>query len=230
VNRAAQGLIVSVMGAVVVLTAAAGWYRSYVRSWMGVPLLVCGIGLVVLGLWTARRTPSDEHLHVPRVAWLLLVPVAVLVVVQPPSLGSHAVSQRNAQPDIKPIRFGALSEPVDGVVELGVRDFRERALYDEDQSLDDVRVRLIGFVVGEDGVSDSFLLTRFAIYCCAADAIANQVEVRGLDGPVPADDTWVEVVGMWETDTGGYVDHKYVPPVLVADSVHEIGEPANPYE
>ena len=41
------------------------------------------------------------------------------------------------------------------------------------------------------------LLTRFALYCCAADATALKVAIHG--DPVPrASDTWLEVEGCWQ--------------------------------
>jgi uncharacterized membrane protein YcgQ (UPF0703/DUF1980 family) len=44
-------------------------------------------------------------------------------------------------------------------------------------------VRLIGFVAPADG-GDGYRLTRFVIFCCAADAEALQTVVRGDPTPL----------------------------------------------
>jgi uncharacterized repeat protein (TIGR03943 family) len=89
-----------------------------------------------------------------------------------------------------------------------------------------VRVRLVGFVV-PDPQPQGFLLTRFAISCCAADAIPMQVAVLAAQGGIPPPDTWVEVEGTWQPPVSG---DTRLPPILRPTSVLRIDPPADPYE
>ena len=54
-------------------------------------------------------------------------------------------------------------------------------------------MRLVGFVA--PAKADGFVVARYSIACCAADALAATAQVVRLDGPSPARDTWVEVEG-----------------------------------
>jgi uncharacterized membrane protein YcgQ (UPF0703/DUF1980 family) len=67
---------------------------------------------------------------------------------------------------------------------MPVAEFVTRAVRDPGRSLDGVRVRLTGFVAPAED-ADGYRLTRFVIFCCAADAEALQAVVHG--DPVPRD-------------------------------------------
>jgi len=75
--------------------------------------------------------------------------------------------------------------------------------YQEPYTLADVRIRLLGFVTPQHHGRDGYLLTRFAISCCAADATALRVAIRG-DRVVRAPDTWLEVEKRWQQRTSGH--------------------------
>ena len=102
--------------------------------------------------------------------------------------------------------------------------------YDAPHTLAGIRVRLVGFVTPQQPGRDGYLLTRFAINCCAADATAYKVAVRG--DPVPrGPDTWLEVEGRWQQRTGGDPDQpSEEPPLLLAESIRMIEQPTLPYE
>ena len=161
--------------------------------------------------------------------WLLLVPVLVVVLVQPAALGSRAVSGRAAVPGGGDATFPALAPPVRGAVPMSMAEFVTRALRDRGRSLDGVRVRLVGFVApGRNG--EAYRLTRFVIFCCAADAEALQVAVQG-DATRRAEDQWLEVEGRWlPRPLPAADDPSPPPPVLVVDSTHPIAARRPPYE
>jgi uncharacterized repeat protein (TIGR03943 family) len=101
-------------------------------------------------------------------------------------------------------------------------EFDQRAFEGTDgASFNGARVRLVGFVAPAEG--DGFLVARYSIACCAADALAATAHVVGWNGPVPGRDTWVEVEGTFER--GGAVN-----PRFAAVSVTPIPEPNDPYE
>jgi uncharacterized repeat protein (TIGR03943 family) len=102
--------------------------------------------------------------------------------------------------------------------------------YQEPYTLAGVRIRLVGFVTPQHGGRDGYLLTRFAISCCAADATALRVAIRG-DRVDRAPDTWLEVEGRWQQRTS---DDPNQPAsdtaILLAESVRTIKQPSEPYE
>jgi uncharacterized repeat protein (TIGR03943 family) len=163
------------------------------------------------------------------VGWLLLVPVLVVLVVQPAALGSYAVSSRAVVPGGDGGDYPPLSAPVRGAVPMPMAEFVTRAVRDPAQSLAGVRVRLTGFVTPAEPGDRGWRLTRFVIFCCAADAEALQAVVRG--DPTPrARDQWLEVEGTWQPRPAAVDDPSPPPPVLDADAVRPIAAPRPPYE
>lgn len=170
------------------------------------------------------------HQHRPFVGWLLALPLAVLLLVAPASLGADAATRQEAYtPEIAGTVFPPLPEPTDGAVDLRIGEFVDRALWDEGGSLDDTPVRLTGFVVHDPAV-DGFVLARFRIACCAADAIPIKVAVLD-DGGRPPEDQWLEVVGVAVDRPPTEPGADEIPQVeLTLTSYEAVDEPASPYE
>ncbi|MDH3292943.1 MAG: TIGR03943 family protein [Acidimicrobiia bacterium] len=166
----------------------------------------------------------------PRVGWLLVMPVVVLISVAPTALGA-AASGRVAP--VRPTRTNTEFAPLDasaGPIEMRVYDFLERATFDPKRSLDDVPVRLEGLVVNDPSAPDGFLLTRFVVSCCAADGSPAQVTVHGSPQQL-ADDTWVEVDLIWRPPAQPYSETPG-PIVVEADASRVVVSemPDDPYE
>jgi uncharacterized repeat protein (TIGR03943 family) len=174
---------------------------------------------------------GHQHQHGGRVGWLLLVPVLVVLLIQPAALGSYAVSSRTVVPGSGASDYPPLDAPVRGAVPMPMAEFVTRAVRDPGQSLAGVRVRLVGFVApAEDGDKDGrYRLTRFVIFCCAADAEALQAVIRG-DAVPRARDQWLEVEGTWQPRPAAPDDPNPQPPVLNAEVVRPIAPPRPPYE
>ena len=88
---------------------------------------------------------------------------------------------------------------------------------------DGYEVELTGFVTRPpDLQAGQFALTRFAIFCCAADVVPHSVPVdpggEFLNFNV---DRWLTITGVLEERNGAFV--------LVAQDIKPIPEPANPY-
>jgi uncharacterized repeat protein (TIGR03943 family) len=244
-ERARSLLLVALGG-----TAAWLWASrdalNYVRPSLTPYLLAGAVVLLLLGmlppLGLFRRRPGageegaaggdhghGDHGHGAGVGWLLLVPVLIVLLVQPAALGSHAVSGRAAVPGGGDATYPALAPPVRGAVPMSMAEFVTRALRDRDRSLDGVRVRLVGFVA-PGGNGEAYRLTRFVIFCCAADAEALQVVVQG-DPTRRAEDQWLEVEGRWlPRPMPAADDPSPPPPALVVDSTHPIAARRPPYE
>jgi uncharacterized repeat protein (TIGR03943 family) len=167
--------------------------------------------------------------------WLLLAPLVVGVVVAPGALGAYAAGQQSDARSIPKPNFDLAAylraQDVTGHgAQLPVADFLSAADDPDDRPLLARHdVQLVGFVAPapETAGADTFLLTRFLLGCCAGDAIAMQVEVRGAEPPPT--DQWVEVTARYHA-TPGSDDDAYHPPVVDAVAVREIDRPRQPYE
>lgn len=226
---AAGGAISLLVGAVLLRLTVTGTYRRYVRVEMGPWLAIAGVVVVVLGLVTLVRAVrhdrvQDAHGHEPggdRAGWLLLAPIAALLLVAPPTLGSYGV-ERAATIDIRagaPVfdRLPAGASPV----AMTLLEYGQRAFERDGASFNGVSVRLTGFVAGIE--DQGFHLARYQIACCAADAIPVVVRVVGVQGGLPARDGWVLVTGRFESGGGDL-------PLLAATTVTPIPPPDEPYE
>jgi uncharacterized repeat protein (TIGR03943 family) len=219
------GTLTALVGLLTLRLTADDTYQRYVRAGMRPWLLVAGVALLALGLVALARSlrSVDEELdahHGVGVGWLLLAPVATLLLVAPPSLGSFGVGRST------PVRITAgRSElpPLDtsgGPVPMTLLEYTERAFDHDGESLRGATIELTGFV-SADGDSGEFDLARYQIACCAADAAAAVVHVVGAAAAPPRD--------QWVTVTGAYAGGDDVP-VIAATSLEEIAEPVDPYE
>jgi uncharacterized repeat protein (TIGR03943 family) len=218
-----QGVVVALLAAVLVRLAWSGEYLRFVRPWMRWPLLGTGLVLLLLALRPAlgRGGPGEP---VPRPTWLLLVPTVIVFAVAPPPLGAYLAERRDAQlpPGYSAPR--ALPAVSDGApLDLGLDEFAWGAAQDTDvMGLTGRSVRIDGFV--SSAPDGGWYLTRLEIYCCAADAVVERVEVDGATAPPR--DSWVRVTGTWQPDTGG--DDGSIAR-LTAAGVVRIPTPENPY-
>ena len=222
------GTITMLVGAVVLRLSLTGIHRRYVRPEMGLWLAIAGILVLGVGLATLVRSirhdqQIDAHDHGEEVGvgWLLLAPIAALLLVAPPSLGSYGVGRNNAV-DIRAgvtgfDRLPLNSEPVP----MSLLEFGQRAFDRDGVSITGVPIVLTGFVADAD--SDGFLLARYQIACCAADAAPVVVQVVDVEGEQPLRDQWVMVTGVVRS---GAVDI----PELSAATVLPITPPDDPYE
>jgi uncharacterized repeat protein (TIGR03943 family) len=220
------------VGAVVLRLTFTDTYRRYVQPAMGKWLLVAGVAVVLLGLVTlinAMRNvePEEahghdhEHSHRVGVGWLLLAPIAALLLVAPPTLGAYGVNRAGT---IKVKPGHAIFKPLrkaDAPVEMTILEYVERAFEHNGASFNRVPVKLTGFVAGAGG--GGFKLARYQIACCAADATPVVLQVVGTSGVPPQDDQWVTVTGTFQRGGGD-------TPRLAATSVVEISAPEDPYE
>jgi uncharacterized repeat protein (TIGR03943 family) len=238
---AAGGLISVLAGTVLLRLAITGIYGRYVRVGMGPLLVAAGVAMVVLGLVTlvrslrrggdagAAEAEAGEHDHgrgAGRVGWLLLAPIAALLLVAPPTLGSYGVD-RGAKVDVRAgaSAFAPLAQDA-APVPMTLLEFSQRAFDRDGASFNRTSVRLTGFVAGAGpgGEPGGFRLARYQIACCAADAAPVVVRVR-VDGAgtVPPLDRWVTVTGLHSPSSGEVAE-------LTATSIVEIRAPDDPYE
>jgi len=246
VSQEAGAALTVMIGALLVRLSATGAHQRYVRSGMGPWLILSGIVLIAIGGFVlarsllrrpervgAGRVEGHEHSHGEEghahghhgesIAWLLVIPVVTLLLVAPPSLGSFAlgrsVTVRQTQPK------GTLYPPLPVSAEprpTTLREFDDRAADGGAAAFNGATVELTGFAAGQgDPAGEGFLLARYQIACCAADAQAAIVRVVGAVPPIK--DQWVTVVGAFQA---GGTD----APRLRASSVTPVPTPDDPYE
>jgi uncharacterized repeat protein (TIGR03943 family) len=165
-----------------------------------------------------------DHTHNPRVAWLLTAPALALLLFPPPALGSYSAEREEAR--VASQGTGTFPElPAGDPVDLTLGGFASRAEWDTGASLEGRTVRLTGFVTrGDDG--PAWYIARLLVGCCAADAQALKVGIRGANAPET--DAWVTVTGTWRPT--GEPGSAAARPVLDAVSVERVAAPSDPYE
>lgn len=210
VGRAAVMLTLGLISARMLWTGSFGWFIQQRMRW---PLLAATIVLLMLGVYEGVKGAQEESDNpntmrlprAPRIGWMMVLPLVVLVSVAPTGLGAAAADRVE---NFTPVDSEDLFEDLDtsnGPVELRLLDFVNRALWDEQRSVEDTTIRLEGLVVNDPDVPDGFLLTRFLVSCCAADGVPIQVAVRGVEQSLP-DDTWVVTEVVWREPDIPYIE------------------------
>lgn len=223
-NRSAQAVILTAIGAVALRVGITDEYTRYVNEWMRWPLVVSGALLVALAFSTVFGGHDEEDHRTTPAAWALLVPVVIAFVVQPPALGAYVADRRVN--DVASVSYdeAAVAPLGEGRThEMLVSEFVALAATYGDV-ITDRDVRLTGFVTRDD---DGWYVTRLTLRCCAADAAAFKVRVDGVDAP--PDNQWVAVVGTWVRGTGEGAAATEAP-ALAASEVVEVPEPKQHYE
>lgn len=235
----AQGGVMLVAGVIVFRTVLVGGHVNYVRPGLRIPLLLGAGMIVVIGvasLWSkaSRDEPRDGHGHATstrretRVGWLVLAPMLALITIPQVPLGAFAarLGGDRAPAPRAALDFPPLPAPRDGAIDLPLSGFVGRALY-APESLEGATVRLVGFVTPDPEAPSGWLLTRFTIGCCAADALPMKVAV--LNEPPRPPDQWLEVLGVFRRADPGAAG-KHSPPKLAVVESRPIPPPETPYE
>ncbi|HSL09794.1 MAG TPA: TIGR03943 family protein [Actinomycetota bacterium] len=201
-------------------------FLSSRTEWL-VPSGAVLLTLAAIGrLASARTVPGGDGADAltRRDAWTLgaiALPVVILVAMPPVTLGTYAVGKRAS--------FVGSSVGSSVRVVSGSLDFVDVAAA---QSFDDAArvlakragepIALDGIVSATEGLPpDEFLLTRFIVTCCTADATIAQVRVVGAPPGAFEPDQWVEVRGRI------YPVGREV--LVAAERVEAIPAPPDPY-
>ncbi len=221
---AASTLLIA-LAALTVRLLVTGEYLIYVRPAMA-PFLAATAGLLaVLAGWTLRtvyrRKASRqlERAHLPVVAWLLLWPVMVVLVVAPDSLGAFTASRTEPAPP-PPNAAGFVSLPAGDPLGVPLEVYVERASYGGTSTLEGRRFSVLGFV-SHPKQPGSWYLTRLMLRCCAADALPLQIRAVGA-APQEAD-VWLVVTGTYLPNGPDRI------PQLQVEAVEPAARPTRPY-
>jgi uncharacterized repeat protein (TIGR03943 family) len=235
VDRVTSSLLLVLLGGVTLRVALTDAHLAYVQPVFRPFLLVAAVVLLVLGVAGVVRArpghpPPDPHVghgHGPRVVWLLLAPVAVLLLVAPPALGSFTAGRQPQQVVAEePVAVGlGPDDPGQSYTTLPLSGYAIRALAEDTSAFEGRQVRLTGFVTPREG--GGWYVSRIQIQCCAADAVAFTVVVDGPQGDLAADQ-WVDVVGTWAPPVP-HPTRGWPEPVIDPVSVTPVDPPADTY-
>lgn len=204
-------------------------------------VVAAGLVLLVLAAWLAidlaRFGPDNsaqgQHrpLLPPRFAtWILLLAAIVGFIVSPQPLASQKALQRGIAENAvtmtrsNPQTFRPNSRPEQRQLIDWVRTLN---VYPEPEAYSGQAVNVDGFVVRPEGFPTGYyLIARFAITCCAADAYPLGLPVKPAPGDTehPADQ-WLSVRGKMTVET--IAGERRL--VIAAEQVQPIATPANPY-
>ncbi len=178
-------------------TGRTSLYLSARTSWV-VPIGAVILTVAAVGRLAFSRVDDPDPAR-PREIFgvaLIIFPVVTLLALPPASLGSYAASRRSSLTSgsfvstASDIESGELSL-VDVSGALRSREAM-RALV---QRAGDP-VSFTGFVRRDDSMpANEFVLTRFLISCCVADALSAEVRVVGAPPGEFKSDQWVRVQG-----------------------------------
>ncbi|WOD39335.1 TIGR03943 family putative permease subunit [Nodosilinea sp. E11] len=176
---------------------------------------------------------SQEHIALlPRQLSVgLLIAIAVFgLIYTPRPFASETAFQRGitdvlGQTRSRPQRFSLGGDSEERTIVDWVRTLN---VYPEPDAYAGQAVRVSGFVTHIPGWPDNyFMISRFVLTCCAADAYPVGLPVVLPEGtPRPAPDTWLEIAGTVQTNT---LDGKRQL-TIGSPTLTEIPEPRTPYE
>jgi putative membrane protein len=226
VARLMSALVLAAWGALfwfLLATGRSSLYLSPRTAWV-VPVGAVILTMATIGRLLTVRVEAAETLRT-REAWglgVLLAPVVVVFALPPAALGSYAASRRSS---FATAGFGSSAEDISSG-ELSLVDIagatRSRESMQALVRRAGTEASFVGFVTRDKGTpADEFVLTRFLISCCVADALSVQVRIVGAPPGKLKPDDWVRVTG------DVYPLGREV--VLRADEVTPVDRPKHPY-
>ncbi|APT84378.1 TIGR03943 family putative permease subunit [Corynebacterium aquilae] len=234
-----------VLGMCGLALVASGRIAYFIKGfWHPVFAVVCA--LIVLCAAAALLWRHQQVVTARSRVWVaLLVPVALIVVAAPQPLAGSMLSSTTTGDQSRTRQASAaggaggtakisFKDLADGQThELTLEQLSDRFNFGEMSKLAGKSVTFEGFVSPETGRGDvaqpgELFVSRFKIYCCAADAIAYTVAVSGVgDSQGFAPDSWVKVTGTVD-GVATEADGRNLL-VISADSVSPMSAPKVPY-
>jgi uncharacterized repeat protein (TIGR03943 family) len=203
-------------------TGTSDRYLGSRTQWV-VPFGAVALALAAL-LYTYGYARSRRHgpaltLREASSLFVLLVPLAAVLLVPHAALGSFAASRKGGGAHFLSARQPAPAKPSDASF-LDIRIAEGDHTFARSAGIKPgLHVRLLGFVTGSKDVpAGTFEIARFYISCCIADAQAVGVPIVR---PQPKRDTWHAVTGSLARRGKRFV--------VEPSRIERVDEPAQPY-
>lgn len=250
--RSYQAVVLAGLGIYFLLKIYDGRVLLYINQRFVPLVLLAGVGLIFLAQLVGRERsasalaegdaardvsrashPAEHEQHSGWVLWLVALPLLIGVLAPARPLSASALSSRGINYTTGlGSRVSSDSGEVLQVVQIpgGQRSVLDWLILFEETSdpflLDGEDVDVTGFVYHAPGLSkDSFLVSRFTIACCVADAVALGMVVDWPEAAELPDNQWVRVRG---TVYALEMDGKILPAVR-AGQVEKVPAPEQPY-
>ncbi len=189
------------------------------------------LGLVSLKSLFSEDDHTHDHEHHDHdhghISWGILaivaIPLILAVIVPSRPLGAEAVGSISTAPVGIDSNTAFNQNPLDRNILDWLREFNRS---DNMASFNGQEVEVIGFVYREPGFLDNdFMVSRFTLSCCVADAFAIGLPVTFADGSTFPDGEWVKVRGRFEA---GQFDSEFIP-IIQAEDIEIVEQPSTPY-
>lgn len=236
VEKVSKAAIVVALGAYLGSRLINGTLEFYIHPRFELLVLLAAVGLFVVGasFFLHQEDGHDHDGHTHRtVSWLGLlivsIPVVLGLLVPPRPLGAAAVGNREIQVGTLSSVAPPTSDERMGLIkgEKNILDWLADFQRNPDPSIfNGVEADVIGFVYRDDRFgADSFMVGRFIISCCVADAAPVGLIVQSADAGIWESDQWVQVQGHFEKGRFNNVEM----PILIADEILATEQPRQPY-
>jgi uncharacterized repeat protein (TIGR03943 family) len=205
------------------LTGRDAFYLSTRTAWI-VPVAAVILTAATIGRLVSARVVRPEPIRRSELAVMaaMVVPVLLVLALPPATLGSFSASKRagfagsgvaSSAGDIASGELTLVDVAAGQTSPEGERALAKRA---------GETVTFVGFVTRyADTDADEFLLTRYVVTCCVADATVAQVRVVNVTPGAFDDNEWVQVTGTI------YPVGREV--IVAADSIEPVERPERPY-
>jgi uncharacterized repeat protein (TIGR03943 family) len=184
-----------------------------------------------------RNLDNPQHITLLPNNWgssLLIMTALIGLLITPRAFASQTALQRGVNDSItltqvKPQAFRGVAKPEERSLIEWIRTFQ---VYPEPDAYAGQKVKIQGFAVHPDNLPEQyFLLTRFVITCCAADAYPVSLPIKLSEGNRNnyKVDQWFEVEGQMITET--LAESKRQAVVQSNSSlIRPIEQPKKPYD
>jgi uncharacterized repeat protein (TIGR03943 family) len=229
----AKSVVLVGLGIFFIYSIASGNLTNYINerfAWLS--YVAAGLFLLLgaantVDLWLHRDYALLDRSHAP-ITWTVIAIVAIPLVlgtlVPSRPLGSAAAQggvSLSAASITKATSF--TTDPLKWNVLDWLRAFN---MTDDVNSFNGKQADVVGFVYREATFPDNqFMVTRFTVSCCVADASALGLPVVSDKASQFPADTWVEIKGTLKVDK--FKGDNW--PILQAVSIEKIAQPEHPY-
>lgn len=240
-ERILKSLLLVALGLYLYTRLTSGVIEFYIHPRFISLVLLASVGLLIVAasffLRQQGANEHDDHSHGHddhgHLSWLglfvIAVPVILGLLVPPQPLGAAAVGNREVQvgnlSSIAPPRSDERMGLIAG--ERNILDWLTNFQRNPDDTIfNDAEANVTGFLYRDERfAANEFMLARFVVSCCVADASPIGLIVHSDEAAGFADDQWLQVRGHFLV--GKFINAEM--PILIADVISPIEQPKQPY-
>lgn len=214
-----------------ILTGNVSNYINIRFVWLSYVAMVLFAALGTAVLYGILRgddhTNSVDYGHRINVSWGIMaicaMPLVLGTLIPSAPLGADAV---NGDISLSAASFNTATAFQRAPLERNILDWLRVFNQDVPSAFNGQPANVTGFVYREPGFPENtFMVARFTIACCVADASAIGFPVYAPDADSLADGEWVEVRGAFQA--GDFRDTTI--PILQVDTLNVVEQPEHPY-